>query len=280
MSASLILSREEKERESSSTGVPLLQDSGEDDFLTEQRHETEDGFDNAGVVVLQNSKNGPRVSFFRRHLTAILVFTILVLLVFSLILAVLLARKNCTVNKVVKPKNCLSAGCIGKASYMLKAMDRNANPCNDFFQYSCGGWQKSQRIPESKAFWGIFSSVWQHNQALMKGLLEDIVLPKTKNSAAQKVKVYYDACMNMTEVNRVGKKPLVDVVNNIGGWVIANGKKNRSFEDDGKNVLKIIHKDYGVGVFFSIQVHTDDKNSSRNVIVVSFLFYFLSQFYF
>lgn len=270
MSASITLSRGERERENSSTGVPLLLDSGEDDFLTEQRRELE----SPGVVVLQSAKNnGRRGSFFRRNLTAVLVFTILVLLLISSILAVLFARKRCFVKRlgsnVVQPKYCVTAGCIGKANYMLNSMDRKAKPCEDFFQYSCGGWQKKQRIPESKAFWGVFSAVWENNQLLMKGLLDDFDPVKTQGSAKQKLKIYYDSCMNLTEVNLLGAKPLQNIIQDIGGWIISSGKKNRSFDDDGQEVLKKIHKDYGVSVFFSTRVETDDKNSSRNIIVVS-----------
>lgn len=274
MSASLTMSRVERERENSSTAVPLLQDSGEDDFLTEQRRELEDSFESTGVVLVQTSTNGPHVSFFRRHRITILVTVILFLLLISSVLAALLARKSCKARKPepveLEQEYCLSVGCIDKANYMIKAMDRQANPCKDFFQYSCGGWQKKHRIPESEAFWGVYSAVWEKNQALMKGLLDDLQPAKTTSTAEQKAKVYYDACMNLTEVNRIGNKPLQDIIRDLGGWNINTTRgKNFSFAVDGERVLQKIQKDYGVGVFFLTYVETDDKNSSKNVILVS-----------
>ena len=34
----------------------------------------------------------------------------------------------------------------------VTAMDRAADPCVDFYQYSCGGWRKNNPIPPDRAF--------------------------------------------------------------------------------------------------------------------------------
>ena len=43
---------------------------------------------------------------------------------------------------------CLSAHCVQTASYLLNAMDQSAEPCEDFFQYACGSWNRKHIIPE------------------------------------------------------------------------------------------------------------------------------------
>ena len=35
-------------------------------------------------------------------------------------------------------------------------MDPTADPCEDFFQYACGGWIKENPIPTSKSSWSQF----------------------------------------------------------------------------------------------------------------------------
>ena len=35
-------------------------------------------------------------------------------------------------------------------------MDLTADPCDDFFRFSCGGWMDNNAIPEGKNKWGRF----------------------------------------------------------------------------------------------------------------------------
>lgn len=36
---------------------------------------------------------------------------------------------------------------------LIEAMDFNVDPCQDFYQYACGGWIKKNPIPQSKSRW-------------------------------------------------------------------------------------------------------------------------------
>lgn len=45
------------------------------------------------------------------------------------------------------------------AGHILEAMDQTADPCDDFFQYACGGWIGANSIPGTESSWSIFSEL-------------------------------------------------------------------------------------------------------------------------
>src|SRR5580698_4087340 len=54
----------------------------------------------------------------------------------------------------------------------LGAIDRAADPCQDFYQYSCGSWLKNNPIPPDQASWGRFSELHERNQVILRQILE------------------------------------------------------------------------------------------------------------
>ena len=42
------------------------------------------------------------------------------------------------------------------AASIIQAMDITADPCEDFFQFACGGWVESNVIPDGRNKWGRF----------------------------------------------------------------------------------------------------------------------------
>ena len=48
------------------------------------------------------------------------------------------------------PRICLSKECIETSYKLFKNIDLNADPCEDFYQFSCGNYMKEAIIPEDK----------------------------------------------------------------------------------------------------------------------------------
>ena len=53
-------------------------------------------------------------------------------------------------------------------------MDRNANPCTDFYQYACGGWEKKNFIDDSEVFVLPFLEARNGNKRQLKEILENM----------------------------------------------------------------------------------------------------------
>src|SRR5437879_2254001 len=91
----------------------------------------------------------------------------------------------------------------------LTSMDQTADPCTDFYTYSCGGWMKKNPIPPDQSSWSACGKLQDENTALLRGILETAVLPDPKRNAAnQKIGDYYAACMDEKAVEAAGLKPM------------------------------------------------------------------------
>jgi predicted metalloendopeptidase len=102
-------------------------------------------------------------------------------------------------------------------SFDVNDMDKSVDPCADFFQYACGTWIKNNPIPADQPQWGRFNELHDHNQLILKGLLEQRSADNASRSANdQKIGDYYFSCMDEKTVNAKGTdalKPMLERIN-------------------------------------------------------------------
>jgi endothelin-converting enzyme/putative endopeptidase len=136
------------------------------------------------------------------------------------------------------------------------AMDRAADPCVDFYQYSCGGWIKDNPIPADRPSWDVSSKLAQDNQRYLWGILERFARDTNGRSATQaQIGDYFAACMDETTVEKLGAAPLKRYVDRI------EGLKSRK---DLPALLGRLHLETSdEGLFFGFGSDQDFSNSSQ-----------------
>jgi putative endopeptidase len=99
----------------------------------------------------------------------------------------------------------------------MSLVDQTVNPCEDFFQYSCGTWLKNNPIPADKSTLFRFTEIDENTLVILKHILENY--QSGNNSPAQadskKLGMAYSACLNVAGNEAVAKKELDALLENI-----------------------------------------------------------------
>ena len=135
-------------------------------------------------------------------------------------------------------------------------MDKAANPCMDFYQYSCGGWMKKNPIPSDQSGWSVYAKLDQDNQRFLWGILDDLARNTSgRKPNQQKIGDYFAACMDEPAIEKLGAAPLKPTLDQINGLT---SKKQLPA------LLAQIHlQTTGSGIFFGFGSSQDFGDSSQ-----------------
>ena len=96
-------------------------------------------------------------------------------------------------------------------------MDTTADPCTDFYQYTCGGWLKQNPIPPDQSAYGRGTELRERNRLVLREILEKAAVAGPGRSAVeQKIGDFYSSCMDEAGINRKGTAPLKPELDRIG----------------------------------------------------------------
>lgn len=116
----------------------------------------------------------------------------------------------------------LALMCVFSAAALAKeppfdkaAMNLEANPCDDFYEFACGVWVEKTQIPADRPSWTHgFDDINLRNQQLLKGILTDYSKGHYKPDVpyAKQIGEIFGSCMNEKAVEETARKEFAEAI--------------------------------------------------------------------
>jgi putative endopeptidase len=137
------------------------------------------------------------------------------------------------------------------------ALDRTADPCDDFYQFACGGWIAKKQIDADKPMaQRSFVDIEDRNLEYEHGILEAIRAKPGDDPVNKQLAAFYGSCMDEAAIESAGIKPIQPLLATI------NKIK------DPKSLSAAITQLYSasVGVVFSVGAVQDSADATKVII--------------
>ncbi|XP_042535256.1 endothelin-converting enzyme-like 1 [Dipodomys spectabilis] len=181
------------------------------------------------------------------------------------------------------PEGCPERKAFARAARFLAAnLDASIDPYQDFYSFACGGWLRRHAIPDDKLTYGTIAAIGEQNEERLRRLLARPA-GGPGGAAQRKVRAFFRSCLDMREIERLGPRPMLEVIADCGGWDLggagpaaaaAAGERPGSERPGAAaaarwDLNRLLYKAQGVysaAALFSLTISLDDRNSSRYVI--------------
>ncbi|KAK2903330.1 hypothetical protein Q8A67_008043 [Cirrhinus molitorella] len=184
---------------------------------------------------------------------------------------------------------CLSPACLRASEHFSGGMDPFSRPC-DYFLFACGtggsstsegrhrvkglSYEDSGELEKKREVRtgglvrmrretdvqensdGRLDKFPDRKTALLKTIKEILEAPEEGDSmtaAEQKAKKYFKTCMDAESPEKVGSKPFLTLLQQLGGWAVSNGWNQTDFN----TTLALLMGQYSTFPFFSVYVGSD-----------------------
>lgn len=151
---------------------------------------------------------------------------------------------------------CLTKECTCASAFLLDFIDKSVDPCDNFYNFSCGGYHGNSTLRNAQ---NVVDKIIQNyiKSPVMKNDSHSVMIQKK----------YYQACMNLENLESKSNEKLKALFEDLGGWPILMRHWNETDFNWGKTVEKCIQHGLYYDWFMYIENEIAYNASNENLHV-------------
>lgn len=172
----------------------------------------------------------------------------------------------------VSEEVCLTDECVQLSARILSSMDQSVDPCQDFYNFTCGRFEDNNVTPLDAGHGGnpgIFFGADILNRQNIRAFHDILTSDVDDNiEAVAKAKDLYRLCLNKEQVNAQSIPQLLDILRETGGWpVLGLPNDETPWSINGSQFM--MEKMLRSPAFFGFQVMGDLRDANRYRIFIA-----------
>nr|NP_651646.2 Neprilysin-like 21 [Drosophila melanogaster]AAF56830.2 Neprilysin-like 21 [Drosophila melanogaster] len=153
-----------------------------------------------------------------------------------------------------------------KTAEIESFMDQKADPCNDFYAFSCGNYKRiNSALSMQVVTTGVFETL---TKGLNRKILKMLNTPHDSHDTPEDIKVkhFYESCLQIKELNSTYSEKLKRLIAEFGTMPLLEGSSWQEDDFDWLNTTARMAYRYGITPIFGIEVNKDLASNTRNRI--------------
>jgi putative endopeptidase len=146
----------------------------------------------------------------------------------------------------------------GPIAFDVNYIDSTYDPCDDFYKYAIGNWQKNNPVPETESRWMAFNILYEANKEKLLAIIDEVTAntEAEKGSEEQMIRDLYNTGMDSVAREEAGIAALQPIFQEIS---------------EAERIEDIIHlfgelSPLGITNPVGISIGADKKNSTMNAV--------------
>lgn len=202
----------------------------------------------------------------------ILASIVLVLLGLCIVLAALLGRSSVQLQEahtsaLTASNVCRDSACLKAAAHAMALLNASADPCDDFFNFACGGYSMVNPLDSDEVHDNILRQMYDENRKRLEAILQSPVDRYVDWSSERKMKEFYTSCVDDFGREQVKAAPfLTNTMPHLGGWYVLGTWNPGTW--DLNEALKRVQTELWLDALWAPTVRVNLANPKTNIIAV------------